>query len=65
MARDIALMRAYGATGSNEDFTAILGYLNANLSRMPTAEEAAEEGVDGAPPAKEPSAKLPLEQGDL
>ena len=58
----VALMRAYGAIGSNEDFAAILGYLNANLSRKPTAEEAAEEGVDGAPPAKEPSAKLPLEQ---
>jgi len=58
----VALMRAYGAMGSNEDFAAILRYLNANLGRMPTAEEAAEEGVDGAPPAKEPSAKLPLEQ---
>ena len=37
----VALMRAYGAMGSNEDFAAILGYLNTNLSRMPTAEEAA------------------------
>lgn len=58
----IKLMIGYGATVSDTEFQAILGYLKANLSRMPTPEEAAEEGVAGAPPPKEPSAKLPLQQ---
>ena len=51
-------LRRYGFQGRLRGNT----YLNANLSRKPTAEEAANEGVDGAPPAKEPSAKLPMEQ---
>jgi len=57
----VAQMRAFGASGSNVQFTAIAEYLKSRFSRPPTPEEAAEEGVGKLPP-KEPSAKLPLAQ---
>lgn len=55
----ITQMVAFGANPSSDETTAILGYLNSKLGRVPTAEEAAQEGVSGEPP-KEPSAKLSL-----
>ncbi len=58
----VTLMKSLGATASDADFAAVLGYLKENVSRMPTSEEAAEEATSGGPPPKEPSAKLPLEE---
>ena len=57
----VAQMRAFGANGSNAQFTALTEYLKSRFSRQPTPEEVAEEGPGKLPP-KEPSAKLPLAQ---
>jgi len=49
----VAQMRAFGAIGSNAQFTALTEYLKSRFSRQPTPQEAAEEGVGKLPP-KEP-----------
>ena len=58
----IGQMTALGAKGSNAQMEMILKYLNNSLGRRPTQEEAAAEGLAGAPPDKEPPAELPLAQ---